>query len=100
MLACDPNAPVDLQAKVVDARPNGRFAQNNAMQRARDDVRRLGWSLCREPLIATVPRDACPNEGSQPFSLRHRAASTLIAKEIEIASGRRCAARGRMANLL
>ena len=54
MLACDPNAPVDLQAKVVDARPNGRFAQNNAMQRARDDVRRLGWSLCREPLIATV----------------------------------------------
>jgi hypothetical protein len=56
VLASDPSAPVDLQAKVVDARPNGRFAQNNAMQRARDDVRRLGWSLCREPLIATVLR--------------------------------------------
>ena len=54
MLACDPSAPVDLQAKVVDARPNGRFAQNNAMQRARDDVQRLGWCLCREPLIANV----------------------------------------------
>ena len=54
VLACDPSARVDLRAKVLDARPNGRCAQNNAMQRARDDVRRHGWSLCREPLIATV----------------------------------------------
>jgi len=36
------------------AGPNGWFAQNNAMQRARDEVQRHGWSLCREPLIATV----------------------------------------------
>ena len=67
MLASDPSAPVDLQAKVVDARPNGRFAQNNAMQRARDDVRRLGWSLCREPLIATV---ICSAIGQRKTELR------------------------------
>jgi hypothetical protein len=36
------------------AAPNGWFAQNNAMQRARDKARRNGRSVRREPLIATV----------------------------------------------
>jgi len=40
------------------AAPNGWFAQNNAMQRARGEASRNGWAVCREPLIATV-RQRC-----------------------------------------
>jgi len=54
----------------------------------------------REPLIATVPSVLCPNEGSPPLLFRNRAASTLLAIEIEMVAGLRLPARGRMASLL
>ena len=54
----------------------------------------------REPLIATVPRVLCPDESRQALLFRDRAASTLLAIEIEMVAGLRLAARGRMASLL
>ena len=58
------------------------------------------WPVGREPLIATVPRDTRSYGWKQSPLFRHRAASTLIAIEIEMVSGRRRAARGRMVTLL
>jgi hypothetical protein len=69
------------------------------MQRTRDKVWLHGKAFGREPLIFLVPSVLCPNEGSPPLLFRDRAASTLIAIEIEMAPRLRSAARGRMASL-
>jgi hypothetical protein len=51
-------------------------------------------------LIEAVPRVICPHESRQALLVRDRAASTLLAIEIEMVAGLRLAARGRMASLL
>jgi hypothetical protein len=51
-------------------------------------------------LIEAVPRVICPHESRQALLFRDRAASTLLAIEIEMVAGLRLAARGRMASLL
>jgi hypothetical protein len=73
---------------------------NQPMQRTRDRIQRSGSSSGREPLIGIVPRVLCLDERSPLLFFRDRAASTLIAIEIEMVAGLRLAARGRMASLL
>jgi hypothetical protein len=51
-------------------------------------------------LIEAVLRVLCPHESRQAFLFRDRAASTLLAVEIEMVAELRLAARGRMASLL
>jgi hypothetical protein len=51
-------------------------------------------------LIGAVPRVLCPYESRQALLFRDRAASTLLAIEIEMVAGLRFAAMGRMASLL
>lgn len=55
---------------------------------------------CRDLLIAGVPRVLCPYESRRALLFRDRAASTLLAIEIEMVAGLRFAAMGRMASLL
>jgi hypothetical protein len=64
-----------------------------------EDYANRGAGFCGTAEIQ-VPSVLCPNEGSPPLLFRDRAASTLIAIEIEMVPRLRLAARGQMASLL
>jgi len=73
--------------------------QNKALQQNRGDVLRYGESIGCDLLKAAVPSVLCPYESRQVPLFRDRAASTLLAIEIEMVAGLRFAAMGRMASL-
>ena len=77
-----------------------RASPNQALEQTRDSVLRYGERVGCELLNFFVPSVLCPNEGSPPLLFRDRAASTLIAIEIEMVPRLRLAARGQMASLL
>ena len=73
---------------------------NQALEQTRDSVLRYGERGGCELLNAVVPSVLCPDEGSPTLLFRNRAASTLLAIEIDMERELGWAARGQMASLL